>query len=78
MLPATGPQPGQDPVTVRIRHRHAGARVRSWIRNGERIIVELEEAVSGAAPGQGLVLYGGDTVLGGGRLLAASRRGEAS
>lgn len=77
-LPAEGPQPDSDPVTVRIRHRHAGARVRSWRRDGERVTVDLEEAVRGAAPGQGLVLYAGDTVLGGGRLLAASRRTEES
>ncbi len=76
-LPARGPGPDEDTVTVRIRHRHAGARVRSWSIDGERVIVELEETVGGAAPGQGLVLYAGDTVLGGGRLLAASRRKEA-
>ena len=40
--------------------------------------VDLLETVSGAAPGQGLVLYAGDTVLGGGRLLTASRRMEES
>ena len=76
-LPAEGPGPQMGPVTVRIRHRHAGARVRSWCIEGERVIVELEETVGGAAPGQGLVLYAGETVLGGGRLLAASRRKEA-
>jgi tRNA U34 2-thiouridine synthase MnmA/TrmU len=32
--------------------------------------------VAGAAPGQGLVLYDGDAVLGGGRLVRAARMEE--
>ena len=42
--------------------------------------MELADPVEGAAPGQGLVLYGGpdgDIVLGGGRMLIATKR-EAS
>jgi len=55
-------------VVLRIRHRHVGAGVRSWVVQGDRILVDLLEPVDGAAPGQGLVLYAGDMVLGGGRI----------
>jgi tRNA-specific 2-thiouridylase len=70
-LPDAGPD-GLAPVIARVRHRHAGARVRRWARDGDRLQVELAEPVHGAAPGQGLILYQDDRVLGGGRLLAAA------
>lgn len=59
-------------VTARIRHRHRGVRVRSWRLVDQRIEVEFAEAAVGVAPGQALVLYQGDVVLGGGRILASS------
>lgn len=59
-------------LTAQIRHRHAGAAVAGWRLDGERLHVELDEPVQGAAPGQGLVLYSGDRVLGGGRITSAS------
>ena len=55
-------------VVMSIRHRHVGARVEKWSREGDRIRVDLAEPVDGAAPGQGLVLYAGDMVLGGARI----------
>lgn len=64
------PEPGRE-LTVRIRHRHAGAPVRDWSLREDRLRVELAEPVRGAAPGQGLVLYDGDRVLGCGRLVEA-------
>ncbi len=67
---------GDEGLMVRIRHRHAGAPVRTWRREGDRITVDLAEPVAGAAPGQGLVLYDGDAVLGGGRLVRAARMEE--
>ena len=60
-------------VVMSIRHRHAGARVDKWFRDGDRIRVELAEPVDGAAPGQGLVLYAGDMVLGGARITLNNR-----
>ncbi len=56
-------------IKARVRHRHRGAAVRSWRLEGDRIVLELTEPVEGIAPGQGLVLYQGDMVLGGGRLI---------
>jgi len=64
-IPDTGS--GGDTV-LRIRHRHGGARVGGWSLEGDRIRVDLLEPVEGAAPGQGLVLYAGDMVLGGARI----------
>ncbi len=59
---------GAGEVVLGIRHRHAGARVESWSLQGDRIEVVLAEPVAGAAPGQGMVLYAGDMVLGGARI----------
>lgn len=70
-LPAVGPAPGAGACLARVRHRHAGARVAAWRQQGDVLEVELAEPVYGAAPGQGLTLYEGDRVLGGGRLLAS-------
>jgi len=55
-------------IVARVRHRHAGVSVASWLRQGERLEVALATAARGVAPGQSLVLYQGDTVLGGGRI----------
>lgn len=67
--------PGADggDVVLRIRHRHMGAGVGGWLLEGDRIRVDLLEPVSAAAPGQGLVLYAGDIVLGGGRIIQGRR-----
>jgi tRNA-uridine 2-sulfurtransferase len=59
-------------IKARVRHRHRGAAVRSWQLLGNRIELELAESVDGVAPGQGLVLYQGAMVLGGGRLILSS------
>ncbi len=65
-FPLSGPSP-EKPVQVRLRHRHEGAPVKSWQLETEgKLVVELNEPVDGIAPGQGLVLYQDDLVLGGG------------
>ncbi len=70
-FPVEGPEP-QQPVHARLRHRHKGALVKSWnLASDGTMRVELAESVDGAAPGQGLVLYQGDTVLGGGRIIGS-------
>jgi len=70
-LPAAGPPAGRDCV-ARIRHRHAGVRVAGWRRLGDRLEVTLAEPARGVAPGQALVLYEDDLVLGGGRIVGAA------
>ena len=79
-MPRTGskPAPSLGPVTARIRHRHAGVAVCAWRLHDGSLDVTLAEPVHGAAPGQGLVLYAGDLVLGGGRLRSSARTGEDS
>ena len=70
-FPSEGPLPGK-PVHARLRHRHQGALVKSWILADDgNLRVELDESVDGAAPGQGLVLYQDDLVLGGGRIIGS-------
>ena len=65
------PEAGAE-VSVRIRHRAALARgelIRT--ENGE-IEIALDEPVSAITPGQSIVLYSGDRVLGGGFIERAS------
>lgn len=68
-LPVAGKEPAD--MVLRIRHRHPGAAVRSWRLDGDRLAVDLARPADGAAPGQGMVLYAGDLVLGGARILGA-------
>ncbi len=63
--------PGDGAFQVRIRHRHGGTSVAGWSLEEGELAVELAEPVEGAAPGQGLVLYQDDVVLGGGRIITA-------
>ncbi len=73
-FPPEGPEPGK-PVHARLRHRHGGALVKTWnLANDGTMRVELAEPVDGAAPGQGLVLYQDDVVLGGGRIVGSFMR----
>ncbi len=60
-------------VDVQVRHR--GAVVPSTVLRADerRIEVVLSESVQGVAPGQSLVLYDGDVVLGGGVITRAGR-----
>lgn len=60
-------------LVARIRHRHAGAAVERWQLQDGLLTVDLAEPVTGGAPGQGLVLYDGDTVVGGGRIVCATQ-----
>ena len=52
--------------TAQIRYRHAEARARVQALDGTRARVEFDEPQHAVAPGQALVFYDGDTVVGGG------------
>jgi tRNA-specific 2-thiouridylase len=67
--------PGAENLVARIRHRHRGVGVESWSLDGNCLEVRLAEPATGVAPGQSLVLYRGDLVLGGGRIIAAADHG---
>lgn len=56
-------------ATARIRSQHAGVRARVE-RTAESARVEFEEPQFGVTPGQSLVCYDGDDVLGGGVMTA--------
>ena len=62
----SGPPPEGRRVAAQIRHRHAGAPARVWPLDGERVRLEFDAPQAAIAPGQAVVLYDGDEVLGGG------------
>lgn len=59
------------PLTVQIRYRHPGVSGRVRSVGPEGCQVDLDEPVHGASPGQAIVLYDGDEVVGGGTLVRA-------
>jgi tRNA-specific 2-thiouridylase len=69
--PATGTT-----VEVQIRHRATPAAAEIVRIDGEEIELALQQPVAAIAPGQSLVVYDGDRVLGGG-VIEASRRARA-
>ena len=60
-------------VDVQVRHRAAPAPAEVVRLDGDEIELALDEPVSAITPGQSLVFYDGDCVLGGG--LIEPRRG---
>lgn len=53
-------------VTAKIRYNHRGAACRIYKRAGDEICCLFEEPQRAITPGQAVVFYEGDTVLGGG------------
>ena len=53
-------------VAAQIRHRHAEAPARVWPLDDARTRLEFDTPQAAVAPGQAVVLYDGDEVLGGG------------
>ena len=60
-------------VEVQIRHRARPARGTVVRIHGDEVEIALDEAVSAITPGQSLVIYDGDVVLGGGVIERARR-----
>jgi tRNA-specific 2-thiouridylase len=69
---ADEPRPG-DIVSVRVRHRAPLARGELLRSEGAEIEIALDEPVAAITPGQSIVLYDGDRVLGGGFIERAER-----
>jgi tRNA-specific 2-thiouridylase len=69
---ATPPRVG-DPVSVRVRHRAPLARAEIVRIAGDEIELALDDPVSAITPGQSVVFYDGERVLGGGFIEASAR-----
>ncbi len=65
-------------VRVRVRHRAPLARGELVRRDGDEIEVALDEPVSAITPGQSIVLYDGQRVIGGGFIEAAGKARRTS
>ena len=61
-----GAAPPGGRVTARIRHRHPDAPAQGDALDGARVAVHFDEPQTAVSPGQAVVFYAGDTVLGGG------------
>jgi tRNA-specific 2-thiouridylase len=60
-------------ATARIRYRHPGAPATVSVSpSGDRLSVRFDEPQRGVAPGQALVLYDGEEVIGGGWIACAT------
>lgn len=53
-------------VTARIRSRHEGAPARVRLFSGNRVMIQFNESQRAITPGQAVVLYDGEMVIGGG------------
>ena len=61
--------PGEMRVWAKIRYNHKGAWCKVKMNGEDEILCEFEEPQRAAAPGQAVVLYDGDCVLGGGVII---------
>ncbi|MBI3647310.1 MAG: tRNA 2-thiouridine(34) synthase MnmA [Actinobacteria bacterium] len=70
-----GRPPSEGPFEAEVRIRYRGQDLPAVAEPGgtDRLRVEFRSAQRGVAPGQSVVLYRGDEVLGGGRITAALR-----
>jgi tRNA-uridine 2-sulfurtransferase len=76
-LVAEAPEVG-DEVEVQVRHHAAPARAEIVRVEGDEIELALDEPVSAITPGQSLVLYSGERVLGGGVIEAGMVAGAVT
>jgi tRNA-specific 2-thiouridylase len=67
-----GSPPVEEPFEVEARIRYRGENVASVVHPiGDEALVEFRSPQRGVAPGQSVVFYSGDEVLGGGRIASA-------
>lgn len=74
-----GPPPGPGPVTAQIRYRHAAAPARVEQLAEDRLRVRFDLPQRAVTPGQAVVVYDGERVVGGGwieRAWRAERAGD--
>lgn len=64
-----GSAPIDQPLSIRIRHRHLGTTGRVRLDGDGHVAVTLDEPVKAVTPGQAAVFYDGDRVVGGGWIL---------
>ena len=57
-------------LSAQVRYRHIPVAAHVAVETGGRARVEFEQPVVAATPGQAVVLYRGDTVVGGGWIAA--------
>ena len=71
----SGHAPDDGPFEASVRIRYRGDDVPAVIEplGGERLRVEFRSPQRAVAPGQSVVTYAGDELLGGGRILEALR-----
>jgi tRNA-specific 2-thiouridylase len=72
---ARGPEVGAVHCQAKIRYNHQPQPARAWVSGEDQITVRFDEPQPAITPGQAVVLYDGDVVLGGGwidRALASS------
>jgi tRNA-uridine 2-sulfurtransferase len=70
---AGGP-PSEGPFEAEVKTRYRGEAVRSVVRvEGDRLRIEFGSPQRGVAPGQNAVVYRGDELLGGARILESIR-----
>jgi len=70
-----GESPGTEPFEASVRLRYLGEDVPAVVepKGADGVRVEFRAPQRGVAPGQSVVFYRGDEVLGGGRILEATR-----
>lgn len=63
---------------AKVRYAHKGAWCRAWETGPDRVHVVFEEPVRAVTPGQAIVFYDGEYVMGGGIICSAGTKAEGA